>query len=261
MNILITAGGTKEKIDDVRYIANHSTGKLGAAIAEAFAKEPENKVIYIHGTGAVIPNRDNIFPIEIFSTEDLKKQLEKQLGKESFAAVIHSMAVSDYSVSNVFGEEEFMSDFTKKIPTKEGTGELLWTKKELIAALENQFQIGAIKKGIKISSDFDNLVIRLGKNPKIIHMIKEIQPEALLVGFKLLVNVSETDLINVAFNLLEKNNCDFVLANDLTTIKKEKHRGILVAKDQTTQIAESKQDIAEMIVSAINEKIIRGKKK
>ena len=35
MRILITAGGTSEKIDSVRAITNHSTGSLGKAIAEA----------------------------------------------------------------------------------------------------------------------------------------------------------------------------------------------------------------------------------
>ena len=36
MNILITSGGTSEKIDRVRSITNHSTGRLGKIIAETF---------------------------------------------------------------------------------------------------------------------------------------------------------------------------------------------------------------------------------
>ena len=34
-NILITAGGTKEKIDPVRYISNNSSGKMGYSLAQA----------------------------------------------------------------------------------------------------------------------------------------------------------------------------------------------------------------------------------
>ncbi len=37
MKVLITSGGTREKIDPVRYIGNYSSGKMGAALADAFA--------------------------------------------------------------------------------------------------------------------------------------------------------------------------------------------------------------------------------
>ena len=37
--VLITAGPTQEAIDPVRYISNHSSGKMGYAIAEQFLKE------------------------------------------------------------------------------------------------------------------------------------------------------------------------------------------------------------------------------
>ncbi len=46
MKILITSGGTREKIDPVRYIGNYSSGKMGAALADAFAAHgAEVKVI------------------------------------------------------------------------------------------------------------------------------------------------------------------------------------------------------------------------
>ena len=37
MKVLITSGGTREKIDPVRYIGNYSSGKMGAALADVFA--------------------------------------------------------------------------------------------------------------------------------------------------------------------------------------------------------------------------------
>ena len=42
LNVAITAGPTREAIDPVRYISNHSSGKMGFAIAEAFAKRGAN---------------------------------------------------------------------------------------------------------------------------------------------------------------------------------------------------------------------------
>ena len=50
MLIVITAGGVKEKIDNVRSITNSSSGKLGQKIAQSFLeKEPNCDLIYIYG--------------------------------------------------------------------------------------------------------------------------------------------------------------------------------------------------------------------
>ena len=52
--ILITAGPTREKIDPVRYLTNHSSGKMGYAIAEEAAKEGAN-VVLISGPVSLTP--------------------------------------------------------------------------------------------------------------------------------------------------------------------------------------------------------------
>ena len=44
MKIIITAGGTSERIDDVRTITNSSTGRLGYAIGRAFAEKHGDKI-------------------------------------------------------------------------------------------------------------------------------------------------------------------------------------------------------------------------
>ena len=53
MKIVITAGGTSEKIDDVRTITNSSTGRLGYAVGTAFLQQYADEleaVYYLHGT-------------------------------------------------------------------------------------------------------------------------------------------------------------------------------------------------------------------
>jgi phosphopantothenoylcysteine decarboxylase/phosphopantothenate--cysteine ligase len=57
VHVLINAGPTHEAIDPVRYIGNHSTGKMGVAIAEAFAKRGA-EVDLVLGPGSVEPNDD-----------------------------------------------------------------------------------------------------------------------------------------------------------------------------------------------------------
>jgi phosphopantothenate-cysteine ligase len=67
IQVLITAGGTQERIDAVRSISNTGTGRLGCLTAECFASFPQvERVLYIAGKNAVIPatQKAQIFRIE-----------------------------------------------------------------------------------------------------------------------------------------------------------------------------------------------------
>ena len=103
----------------------------------------------------------------------------------------------------------------------------------------------------KISSSEDNLFIKLKRTPKVINMIKDISPNTYLVGFKLLDNVSEEELINVATNLKEKNKCDLVLANDLDSIRKGTHIGYLIKRKEIYTKLISKENIASTLVKTM----------
>ena len=50
--------------------------------------------------------------------------------------------------------------------------------------------------------------------PKVISGIRQTSPDTLLIGFKLLSGVPHEELIDVGYRLLQKNDCDFVMAND-----------------------------------------------
>ena len=54
MDILITAGGTSERIDEVRKISNIATGRLGSLIADAFLQK-DTDVTYLCTEGAILP--------------------------------------------------------------------------------------------------------------------------------------------------------------------------------------------------------------
>ena len=56
--------------------------------------------------------------------------------------------------------------------------------------------------------------------PKVISVIKDASPKTFLVGFKLLDGVCDEKLIYVGRELMKKNNCDVVVANDLSNIRK-----------------------------------------
>ena len=94
--ILVTGGGTREPIDAVRYIGNHSTGRTAAVLADALA-ERGFEVSWLGGTGAMAPG-PGVLQHRYETFRDLADALEALLGEKRFDAVIHAAAVSDFSV-------------------------------------------------------------------------------------------------------------------------------------------------------------------
>ena len=91
--ILITAGGTREKIDPVRYITNNSSGKMGIALANASAKMGAD--VTLVSTFAVEGNFKNIITE---TAQDMEKVVKANLFEQD--CVIMAAAVSDYRVKN-----------------------------------------------------------------------------------------------------------------------------------------------------------------
>ncbi|WP_339902192.1 bifunctional phosphopantothenoylcysteine decarboxylase/phosphopantothenate--cysteine ligase CoaBC [uncultured Cyclobacterium sp.] len=93
-NILITAGPTQEAIDPVRYISNHSSGKMGIALAEK-AAERGAKVTLILGPTALKPNpHPKITIIPVTSALDMFEASQKH--HSNAQVVIFCAAVADY---------------------------------------------------------------------------------------------------------------------------------------------------------------------
>ncbi|MDR0922550.1 MAG: phosphopantothenate--cysteine ligase [Lactobacillales bacterium] len=249
MKILVTAGGTTEPIDDVRGITNHSSGRLGSFIAQDFFLEG-HEVDYITTRTAVSVKEKHRLQLHyIQSTSELKAKMNQLLTENTYDAVIHSMAVSDYTPTNTTSGSAFVAQLAKEIENAK-TADL---KETLTHALDAFSQTKQENK--KISSDEEKLIVVLQKTPKVIQMIKEMQPQTILVGFKLLVDVSNEQLVHVALESMKKNHADFILANDLHSISGDKHTGLLVRPDGDYKVASTKQQIAKLIVQSVEEKV------
>ena len=97
LNILVTAAGTREPIDPVRYIGNRSSGKMGYAIAEA-ARDLGANVTLISGPSALPPLAGvNFFKVE--SARDMHRLVLENFPESQI--VIKAAAVADYRVKNV----------------------------------------------------------------------------------------------------------------------------------------------------------------
>ena len=224
MKILVTSGGTSEKIDRVRSITNHSSGKLGKIITETLLKAG-HEVCLITTLQTVKPvNHPNLTIIEIKNTADLLQVMKDKV--TDYQVLIHSMAVSDYTPVYMagFDEVEASQDLTEFLDKK--------------------------NQETKISSKEDVQVLFLKKNPKIISLVKEWNPNIHLIGFKLLVDVSQEHLFQIARESLEKNQADLIVANDLTQISSEQHKAYLVEKN-SFQTAMSKYEIAVLLLEKI----------
>ncbi|MEI2750484.1 MAG: bifunctional phosphopantothenoylcysteine decarboxylase/phosphopantothenate--cysteine ligase CoaBC [Ferruginibacter sp.] len=94
--ILITAGPTYEAIDPVRFIGNHSSGKMGVALASE-CKRRGAEVVLVYGPGtATIPA--GIKVIRVVSAADMYNACTKEFADADIA--IMSAAVADYTVQN-----------------------------------------------------------------------------------------------------------------------------------------------------------------
>jgi phosphopantothenate-cysteine ligase len=261
LNILITAGGTSEKIDDVRRITNSGTGRLGALIAEAFAACGRDcHITYLCSAGAVRPRIASSAAgdlrgaggasLETRVADDVlavKAAVQKACAETAYDVIVHSMAIGDYCVRAVSDADLMAQELSRQLPELSGD-ELSWKD-----ALLSPPQIRAAK----ISSDKENLIVVLEKAPKIIALFRGLAPSAVIVGFKLLADVTEGDLVRVGYALLEKNDCDYVLANDMNTVRTNRHEGLLIARDKAYERAYGKGDIAALIVRRALERLPR----
>ncbi|WP_417428386.1 bifunctional phosphopantothenoylcysteine decarboxylase/phosphopantothenate--cysteine ligase CoaBC [Halpernia sp.] len=100
--VLITAGPTYEAIDPVRFIGNHSSGKMGFSLAEEAAKRGA-KVILISGpTSLNVENRN----IELFRVTSAKEMFSKVFEfYENADIAIASAAVADYAPKEISSEK------------------------------------------------------------------------------------------------------------------------------------------------------------
>lgn len=260
MNIIITAGGTTERIDPVRKISNMATGKLGSLIAEEFARQGGKqieKIFYLCQEGAVLPSCSCVEVIPAEGSESVQNTLSSLLTDRKIDAVIHSMAVSDYTVDRVTTAgllADFLAD--RLFPIRAGQFESPSALAKAITGWirENDRLLDNRKK---LASDYEDLMLSMRRTPKLIRTVKALQPSAILVGFKLLNGVDKQQLLEAGYGILEKNSCDFVLANDLTDIGPDRHVGFLLSPDRSCVRLETKQEIAHAIVRSVLDAIDR----
>lgn len=128
--VLITAGGTKERIDPVRYISNDSSGKMGYALAEDAVKKGAEVILISATTALPIPNGVKMEYVE--SAREMQEKVLNHFSSVDIAIMV--AAVSDYRVKE---------PATQKIKKTDDEDEIILT---LVKNPDILKQLGSLKK-------------------------------------------------------------------------------------------------------------------
>ncbi len=192
--VIITAGGTREAIDAVRFVNNISTGYTGASLADNFIRNGI-LVTYLHGPQTRKPTL--LCECKTFtSAYDLDVKLEQLVSGSQYDALLHLAAVSDYTPEALLEEGKHTS-----LPLKS-----------------------------KIASGPERLTITFRRTPKIVNKIKTIatNKRLKLVAFKFTAFSSTDQQRQAVDNLFAGSQADIVVGNDISNRIDEQQTGFTV---------------------------------
>ncbi len=183
--ILITAGGTRESIDSVRYIGNMSSGRTAAGLCDALLLAG-HQVCWLGAESAQRPGQ-SCEQVSYVSFTDLQASLQGLLGERDWDVVIHAAAVSDYSVACI------------------ETG-------------------GAVLEAgqAKLCSEGE-ISLHLKPNPKLLDQLRSWSrnPRIRIIGFKLTDTADPALRSQAVLRLFERAGVDAVVHNDLQQINQD----------------------------------------
>jgi phosphopantothenoylcysteine decarboxylase / phosphopantothenate---cysteine ligase len=218
--ILITSGGTKEKVDNIRYMTNLSTGKTGASLADYFFLQGYN-VTLIKSNDSAMPEFDvNILEFDDF--DSISHLLQNEIKEKQYDGVIHLAAISDYSPKMISTGKQTIS-----LPTEE-----------------------------KISSSYDSVTVTLERNRKIINLIKDwsVNKQMKLIGFKF---VNSHDLIEgdrIIDELFSNSNADCIVYNAFDKrVNNEQTTFEIIQKNKKRTTASDAKNLGEVLNKIIME--------
>jgi phosphopantothenoylcysteine decarboxylase/phosphopantothenate--cysteine ligase len=136
-SVLITAGPTQEALDPVRFISNHSTGKMGFSLAEVFAREGA-RVNLVSGPTQQRAQHPNIAVIPVVSAEEMYHASAARFAESDIAVL--AAAVADYRP---------VEKAEQKIKKTDGNLTLALTKTRDIAA-----SLGQVKRPGQVMAGF-----------------------------------------------------------------------------------------------------------
>lgn len=207
-NVTITAGPTIEAIDPVRYLSNHSTGKMGFALAKA-CRNAGARVTLIVGGKVPLPTPLLVNRIDVLSAEEML-MTARQCASDNICECHdhhhhdHDHPHHDHEHHHHHDHDEFGNDIEVE-PVSTATDIFIAT-----AAVADYRTLDVVPQKIKKTQD--QMSLDLVKNPDILATIAEEFPEVFVVGF-----AAETqDIEKYARGKLDAKNLDMIACNDVS---------------------------------------------
>ena len=251
-NVTITAGPTIEAIDPVRYLSNHSTGKMGFALAKA-CRNAGARVTLIVGGKVPLPTPLLVNRIDVLSAEEML-MTARQCASDDICDCHddhdHDHHHHDHDHHHHNDHDEFGNDMEVE-PVRTATDIFIAT-----AAVADYRTRDVVPQKIKKTQD--QMALDLVKNPDILATIATEFPAVFVVGF-----AAETqDIEKYARGKLDAKNLDMIACNDvsrtdigfgsddnaMTVFFRDKAAGVTLEKA-------SKDIIANQLVSLIGKQL------
>lgn len=249
-NVTITAGPTIEAIDPVRYLSNHSTGKMGFALAKA-CRNAGARVTLIVGGKVPLPTPLLVNRIDVLSAEEMLMTARQCASDDICECHDHHHHDHDHphhDHHHHHDHDEFGNDIEVE-PVSTATDIFIAT-----AAVADYRTRDVVPQKIKKTQD--QMSLDLVKNPDILATIAEEFPEVFVVGF-----AAETqDIEKYARGKLDAKNLDMIACNDVsrTDIGFGSDDNAMTVffkgKDAAVSLEKASKDkIAEQLVALIGE--------
>lgn len=180
MRCIVTAGPTFEPLDQVRRLTNQSTGRLGSELTNHLTARGHEVTLLI-GQQATWRGDREAARVETFTTTDNLRLRLRALADESWDAVFHAAAVSDFTFGRAFHRDD-------------------------------RGVLHEIRSG-KLSTRGEPLLVELVPTAKIINELRGWFPRATIVGWKYEVDGTREQVIEKASRQIFENQTDGCVAN------------------------------------------------
>ena len=192
MRAVVTAGGTREPIDDVRVLTNVSRGRFGVALVAAL--------------------RARGVEVDLVGSEDALRVLREELGPAPAGVRAHP--------------------FRSHADLQRALEEVTRTPPELLFMAAAVADYLPERREGKVRSDQEELVLRLRRAPKLLAGLRQrCGPGTFLIGFKLLSGVPRAELVATARAQVRACRLNLTVANDLAELGAEAHPVTLVTPE------------------------------
>lgn len=213
---LVTAGSTRERIDDVRDWGNIFTGNTGLAIAMALSEVGEVDLItgnrgHVESLKGGGSGRFLIHATGFTTHAELKASIETLIVRREYRAVFMSAAVSDYTPQRVYEVVD-----TKPDPSSGGDGREVWIVRD-------------VQRG-KVKSTFTRIAVLGEQTEKLVDLFRGVWGfRGLLVKFKLEVGLTDEELIRTGQASRKASGAEYLVANTLSMVEGDKAGAYLLS--------------------------------